>query len=56
MGKSRPFKKAKNNGEAGSSKSKKKECSRVYVKVELAWLLYNNNASAGWDDVHLPDG
>jgi hypothetical protein len=40
MGKSGLFKKAKNDGESRSSKSnKKKKCSRVYIKVELAWLL-----------------
>jgi hypothetical protein len=39
MGKSRPFKKVKNNDEDGSSKSKKKERNRVYFPVRAAQLL-----------------
>jgi hypothetical protein len=41
MGKSWPFKKAKNDHEAGSSRSKpKKKCNRVYINMDLSWLVY----------------
>jgi hypothetical protein len=54
MGTSCPFKKVKNDHKAKSFRSKKKpEHKRVYVK---SWLLYHNNTSAGWDDVHLSRG
>jgi hypothetical protein len=33
---------------------KKKGRNRVYVNMLLAQLLYDNNTSARWDDIHLP--
>jgi hypothetical protein len=49
MGKSWPLKKAKNNQEARSARSKPKKPvrNRVYINVDMARWLYCNNTSAG---------
>ena len=56
MGKGWPFKKAKHDGEASSSRGGKKPRRKRYVRVEFARRLWEENRPIPWPDVNLPGG
>ena len=56
MGKGWPFKKAKHDGEASSSRGGKKPRRHRYVRVKFARRLWEENRPVSWPDANLVGG